>query len=225
MSDDDTSLYSSIKDSLKYSTLLLICVILLMVVFIGTKDKININFSKKENKRILMVIVLLLAYSYRSFFDYMYKEIKKDALEPGTGVIGETMKQSKEKLMEINDGYLGNKYEELKETVSELQEPMEMNDSVNQEIANQLKYEGAIGYIIIEDGTFYSIKPSTTSRDKFVLESKLDRSTMRNKIIDIDVTNKEYIEIYKTKKYVENLFVNNDIKKVLIAPSSDNLYG
>ena len=96
---------------------------------------------------------------------------------------------------------------------------MEINDSVNPEITNQLKYEGALGYVITEDGSFYSVKPNILSRNKYILESKLDRSTMQVKTINIDVKNKEYINVYKSKKYVENLLVDTDINTILIKPS------
>ena len=221
--EDSSSVFSFIKGSAQYSVLLLICIILFVILFIGTKDKININFSKKSNKRILIGVLLFLAYTFRLSFNYWYEEIKKDAKKPGDGVIGNTIKTGKDKLIALNDGYLGDKYEELKYTVSELQAPMEMNDSVNQEMANQLKYEGALGYVITEDGSFYSVKPNILSRNKYILESKLDRSTMQVKTINIDASNKEYIDVYKSKKYVENLLVESDINKILVAPSMKDL--
>ena len=227
MADEEkepSSIFSFIKSSTKYSVLLLLCIILFVILFIGTKDKLNINFSKKSNKRILIGVLLILAYIFRSSFNYWYEEIKKDANKPGDGIIGNTINTGKDKIIALNDGYLGDKYEELKDAVSELQAPMEMNDSVNQEIANQLKYEGALGYLITEDGSFYSVKPNTLSQNKYILESKLDRNTMQVKTINIDASNKEYLDVYKSKKYVENLLVDTDINTILVAPSIEDTY-
>ena len=217
--NNDSSVFSFLKSATQYSLLLLLCLVLFVVLFIGTKDKLNINFSKKSNKRVLIGVFLILAYIFRSYFDYWYVEIKKDAIKPGSGVIGKTINLGKDKIISMNDGYLGDKYEELKESVSELQAPMERNDSVNQEIANQLKYEGALGYVITEDGSFYSVKMSTLSRDKYILESKLDRRTMQVKTINIDASNKDYLDVYKSKKYIENLLVDIDINTILVTPS------
>ena len=215
----DKGFLSLVKITTEYSVLFLICVILFVLLFIGTKDKINVNFSKPINKRILIGVLLIIAYIFRSKFNYLYEEIKKDAINPGDGIIGLIFNTGKDKIISMNDGYLGDKYKELKDTVSELQAPMEINDSVNPEITNQLKYEGALGYVITEDGSFYSVKPNILSRNKYILESKLDRSTMQVKTIKIDVKNKEYINIYKSKKYVENLLVDTDINTILIKPS------
>jgi len=219
---ESSSIFSFIKSATQYSVLLLLCIILFILLFIGTKDKINVNFSKKSNKRILIGVLLILSYIFRSSFNYWYEEIKLDANKPGDGVIGNTINSGKDKIIALNNGYLGDKYEELKDTISELQAPIEMNDSVNQEVANQLKYEGALGYLITEDGSFYSVKPNTLSRNKYILESKLDRSTMQVKTINIDETNKEYIDVYKSKKYVENLLVDTDINTILVAPSMND---
>ena len=216
---DSNDVFSFIKSATQYSVLLLLCVILFVILFIGTKDKLNINFSKKSNKRILIGVLLILAYIFRTSFNYWYEEILKDAKNPGDGDIGKMINSGKDKLIAMNDGYLGDKYEELKQSVSELQAPMEMNDSVNQEIANQLKNEGALGYLITENGTFYSVKNSTFSSNKYILESKLDRTTMQVKTITIDTTNTDYLDIYKSKKYVESLLVDTDINKILVAPS------
>jgi len=221
---EDANIFSFIKSATQYSVLLLVCVILFVILFIGTKDKLNINFSKKSNKRVLIGVLLLLAYIFRSSFNYWYDEIKKDSIKPGTGVIGSSINTGKDKIMDLNDGYLGSKINELKETISELQSPIEMNDSVNTELANQLKYEGALGYIITEDGSMYSVKPNIISRNKYILESKLDRSTMQVKTIQIDSSNKEYIDIFKSKKYVENLLVDIDINTLLVAPSIEGSY-
>ena len=217
--EEKEGLFSFIKSSTQYSVLLSLCIVLFVILFIGTKDKININFSKKSNKRILIGVLLILAYIFRSSFNYWYEEIKKDSVEPGTGVIGSSINTGKDKLLDLNDGYLGSKIDELKDTISELQSPIEMNDSVNTELAKQLKHEGALGYLITDDGSMYIVKPNSLSRNKYILQSKLDRSTMQVNTINIDPSNKEYIDIFKSKKYVENLLVDIDINTLLVAPS------
>lgn len=222
--EDKSNLFSFIKNATQYSVLLLLCIILFVILFIGTKDKLNINFSKKSNKRILIIVLLILAYIFRSSFNYWYEEIKKDAIVPGTGVIGNSINVTKEKLMNMNDGYLGTKIEDMGLSIRDLQAPIsEMNDSVNQEMSNQLKFEGALGYLITDDGTFYSIKSNTLSQGKYVLESKIDRNTMQVKTININSTNEEYIVIYNSKKYVENLLVDFDINTILVSPSMKDL--
>ena len=223
MADEDKSkknkgIFSFVKSATQYSLLLLICIVLFVLLFIGTKDKLNINFSKPINKRILIGVLLILAYIFRSKFNYWYGEIKKDAIDPGTGVIIGSINTGKDELLSLNNGYLDTKIEELKDAVTVLQAPIEINHSVNPEIENQLKYEGALGYIITEDGSFYSVKPSLLSRNKYILESKLDRRTMQVKSINIDASDEEYIDIYKSKKYVESVVVDIDINKILVEP-------
>ena len=220
--ETDPAISSWVKDASMYSVLFLICVILFTLLFIGTKDKININFSKKSNRYVLAGVILTLAYIFRSKFDYIYEQIKLDAINPGTGVIGKSINTGKDKLLAMNDGYLGETISPLLKYYEETQTPIESNQSINSEVTKQLLNEGALGYLITDSGVFYSIKPSQISRDKYILESKIQRDTMQVKSIDINATDADYIRVYSSKKYVENI-TEMDVNTILVEPSTNFL--
>ena len=202
-----------------HSVLLLVCVVLFVTLLISTKDKINMDFSKKSNRRIIKFFVLVLCYIFRGKVNKVYQEIRKDAINPGSGFIGQTLNNAKQKVIELNKGSAAKKYEDLKQAVKELQTPMEFNYSVNPVITQQLRNGGAIGYVLTDEGVFYSVKSNVSSEGEYVLERKIDRSTMQVKSVNIDAQDSEYKEIYNRIQYKENLSKDLQLNSILVKPS------
>ena len=95
---DSFSFESWFKSATQYSIMLLIIFVMFYILMVSSKNKININFSKKENKRILIGMILVLIYIYRDHMSIWFDEIKKDALEPGTGYFGKMFNNIKDKM-------------------------------------------------------------------------------------------------------------------------------
>ena len=215
---NDGKVFLWIQSASQYSVLFLTCIILLTLLFIGTKDKININFSKKSNRYVLIGVLLVLAYIFQDKFSGLYDELKKDAINPGDGVIGKSINNGKSKILAMNDGYLGDQIDPLLQYYNSTNIDLESEQSINKNIIKQLKNEGVLGYLITDEGKFYSIKRNKFKRDKYVLESKINRDNMKVKVISINSTDSEYIKVISSKKYVESLSDTININTILVEP-------
>ena len=101
------------KNATQYSILVLVCVILFIMLIIGTKDKINMNFSKRSNQYVIGGLLLIILYIYRTNVDHVFNEIRKDAINPGSGIIRKNIISAKAKLLSLNDGYVRTQYENI----------------------------------------------------------------------------------------------------------------
>lgn len=213
MSKEDNSFGSWFKSATQYSIMLLVIIVLSTILTISTKNKININFSKKENKRILMVLFLIILYIYRDSFSGWFDEIRKDAVEPGSGYFGKLFNSVKGNILSLNSGYLGGQIDFLQSEITPKQITHKLED--DSPLRTELIANNAIGYIILNDGDVYSIK---SNNSKYFLESKVRRDFMTVDRIDIDINNEEY-EIIFPKIEVKEIFDSTiNISDILLQP-------
>lgn len=213
--NDDSYFTSWIKSTTQYSVLLLLVIILSIILTISTKNKININFSKKENKRILIILILLILYIYRNSMFLVFDEIKKDAIQPGSGYIGKNVKKTKDYIVSLNAGYMGKHISDLNNEINK--KPIINEYKLSETLKAQLINNMSIGYIILEDSSVYSIK---FLKNKYVLESKINRNEMNVDIISIDKDNPKYINIYSKIKIKEMFNEKYSIENILVKPNT-----
>ena len=216
--DDDSFNFGAwFKSATQYSMMLFVIFVMFYILVVGTKNKININFSKKENRRILMGMVLVIAYVYRDTMESWFGEIRKDAVSPGSGYFGKLYTSLKTNVLSLNDGYLGDQISGLDVSTSP-----EAVDSyqVSETLKNQLILNGAVGYVVMKDGTVYSIK-SDYFKATFFLESKIERNTMIKKTIQIDPSDLEYGDIFSKIQYKEFFDKATDTESIFLTPAEE----
>jgi energy-coupling factor transporter transmembrane protein EcfT len=210
----DISLFDNNYKS-KYFAMSVICIFLVIIISIGFKNKINMNFSKKSNKMVVFSFIACILYIYQMHVNKFYSEIKKDLNKPGDGIIGKNINLIKDDIDNtISSGYLGNTLSNLKEHTLSMERPLEYTYEVDSVFIQQLKNNNAIGYIVTNRNEFYIIK--TTFNNKYILEGKLNRNDMTKNIISIDENNKIYQELYLNIKKVEIFDKSLDSTSILI---------
>lgn len=211
---EEENIVTWIKSATQNSVMFLIILMLFYALTISTKNKININFSKKENKRVLYGIILYIAYIYRDSFEYWFNEIQKDAEKPGTGFFGQIYTNLKTNIVSLNSGYLGDHITSIAENTQAKQTG---SYEVSDVLKNQLKSDGAIGYLILKDNKVFSIK---SKDDVYFLESKIQRDTMTVQIININRDDLEYNDIFLNIIYIEIFDETIDSNSILVQPNS-----
>ena len=194
---------------------------LLIILFIGTTNKININFSKKENKRILYAVVLILCYFYFENIKQIYIELKKDIINPGSGKVGTIFTNVKEEIKSLDSGYGS----ELKQNILNLDRSNDENLNKQYEMSeifkDELKRERGIALIETVDNKLYLLKNNSSYENKnkeYLLESKINTNDMLKTQIKIDKYSPEYTNIFSLIKNITNLDENNNIYDILIKP-------
>ena len=216
--EEDTDAFGAwFKSATQYSIMLLIIIVLSTVLTISTKNKININFSKKENKRVLMGLLLVVLYIYRDSFSGWFDEIRKDAVEPGSGYFGKLYTAIKTNILSLNDGYLGDQIDSIDKEING--DALANEYTLSNVLKDQLVIDGAIGYIILKDGSVYAIK--VNQGNKYFLESKIQRDTMTVDKINIESTELDYGAVYdkiQYKEIFESNYENFNIDAILVQP-------
>ena len=81
-----------------------------------------------------------------------------------------------------------------------------------------MKNDGAIGYVVLVDNAYYSIK--NIGNNNYILEGKINRNDMTKNSININIDNPKYKKFYNNIKYKE-LFDNSlDMMKIILDPST-----
>lgn len=208
------------KNILNLSIQSLIIIILFIIAFIGNKNKIDINFSKKENKRLLYGIIFIIIYIYFDKIKYIYKDLKKDAIEPGTGTIGSLYDKMKNEIKSLNQGKIG----EIKDKIMNwdnaevnLKGTYEINDTFKDE----LKRQGVIAIIETIDNKLYSLKSKSSYGNRlnnYVIESKINNYDMLKTEIRVNKYNPDYKNLYSLIKNVIVINEQENINDILFKP-------
>ena len=217
------SLIDFLKTTSNNTLLVLLCASLFVLLFIGTKNKINMDFSKRSNKIILITVLLIFMYSFNNKVMYFYEEIKKDAINPGKGIIGKNLISAKKSLLDFNKGESGRKYQDLQQAIKDLQKPIGYNYKISDPLKEQMKSEGAVGLVTTNFGKMYSIKSDMYSRNSYVLEGKIDRNTMTTEKIKIDLGDEGYANFYPTISNIVSLDPSTDVQNILKEPVKNNV--
>jgi hypothetical protein len=201
----------------------LVIVILLLLLTMNTKNKINMNFSKKSNQVVLGIFLLILAYMYRSKLDSGMTELQKDADKPGTGFIGQNLNYIKRRLKSLKTPAVDSQVNKINAKIESLQEGINYTFEMNPMLQSELEKAGAMGYIFTTMGNMYSIKPSITESNAFILESKIDRQTMLVQQIKIDKYSQDYMNIYQNLDFSKAKIFNDDltIATIFVQPDTE----
>lgn len=198
--------------------------VLLLIVFLGNKNKININFSKKENKRILYVVLGILIYFNYERIQKQYEGIKADIQNPGTGSISKKYNQIKQELEDLDTGY----GKIIKRNVLKLFKRNEIEETdyeISRDLKQQLKEENYIAVIGSHDGKVYGLKENPVKRKKYLLESKINRDIMTVDSISVDEYDIKYQDIYKTLDFDDVILLKKsvNINTIFKKPNTKNL--
>ena len=212
---------SNVNYKSKYYMLILLTGLLGGSLVIGTKNKINMNFSKNSNKAVLLFICIYICYIYSDNISKYYFDIKNDIMNPGNNgpkIVAKVTGVKKE-ISDISEkGYIKENIDKFYFKINDLEKTINYSYEISDILKEQLKNDGAIGYVVLVDNAYYSIK--NIGNNNYILEGKINRNDMTRNSININIDNPKYKKFYNNIKYKE-LFDNSlDMMKIILDPST-----
>ena len=229
MSGDDKSTDVLTPDKVdyksKYYMLILVTGFLGVGLLIGTKNKININFSKNSNRAILLCIFMYIVYIYIDKISEYYYDIKNDIINPGKDgpKVFAKINNLKKEISDISHkGYISETIDDFYGRINDMEKPIDYSYELSDVLKEQMKNDHAMGYIVLVNNDYYSIK--FLGQNNYILEGKINRDDMTRKTVTIDVDNPQYKIMYNNIKYSELFDTTLDKMKIILDPlTSSNI--